>query len=124
MTVSLQRSAFLKAIQEHDPSSFAVVENESGLSFSYGSLLNSVAQAKQLLLIKTGKSEESISGERIALMVESGFEFVGVYQDPGIANYTLELSEIYSEPHSYSRCQRYCSAISSVFPRARVEIYS
>ncbi|KAK6819195.1 CoA ligase [Aspergillus parasiticus] len=76
MSVSLQRSAFLEAIQKHEPSSVAVVENDSGTSFSYSSLLHSIAHAKELLLLKTGRDDKSISGERIAFMVESGVDYV------------------------------------------------
>jgi len=78
MAFSLQRSAFLEAIQKHDPSSVAVVENDSGASFSYSSLLQGIARAKELLLLKTGKSDSSISGERIAFMVGNGFDYVGM----------------------------------------------
>ncbi|KAF9770287.1 hypothetical protein IL306_012189 [Fusarium sp. DS 682] len=76
MTVTLHRSAFFEAILKHEGSSVAVVENESGASFSYSSLLNSVAQAKEQILVNTGKCDTSISGERIAFMIESGYEYV------------------------------------------------
>ncbi|KAF5691033.1 malonyl synthetase [Fusarium denticulatum] len=76
MTINLHRSAFFEAILKHEGSSVAVVENESGASFSYSSLLNSVARAKEQLLAKTGKCDTSISGERIAFLVESGYEYV------------------------------------------------
>ncbi|RBA10462.1 hypothetical protein FPRO05_05051 [Fusarium proliferatum] len=76
MTITLHRSAFFEAILKHEGSSVAVVENESGASFSYNSLLNSVARAKEQLLAKTGKCDTSISGERIAFLVESGYEYV------------------------------------------------
>ncbi|KAF4454158.1 hypothetical protein F53441_3293 [Fusarium austroafricanum] len=74
--ITLHRSAFFEAILGHEGSSVAVVENETGASFSYRSLLNSVAQAKKQLLINTGKCDTSISGERIAFLVESGYEYV------------------------------------------------
>jgi hypothetical protein len=73
----LQRSSFLEAIQKHEPSSLAVVENESGAGFSYSTLLKSIAHAKEELLSKAGRTD--ISGERIAFMVESGYEYVGMY---------------------------------------------
>ncbi|KAF5247314.1 hypothetical protein FANTH_6405 [Fusarium anthophilum] len=76
MTISLHRSAFFEAILKHEGSSVAVVENESGASFSYSSLLNNVARAKEKLLAKTQKCDASISGERIAFLVESGYEYV------------------------------------------------
>ncbi|KAM0227704.1 hypothetical protein ACHAP5_012126 [Fusarium lateritium] len=74
MAVILHHSAFIEAIQKHDQESIAVVESDSGESFCYRSLLNSIACAKELLLAKVGKND--ISGERIAFMVESGFEYV------------------------------------------------
>lgn len=77
MAITLQRSAFVEAIRKHDQSSIAVVESESGESFSYDTLLKSIAGAKELLLSKTGKDD--ISGERVAFMVESGFQYVGMY---------------------------------------------
>ncbi|KAI9039903.1 Malonyl-CoA synthetase MCS [Aspergillus affinis] len=57
MTVSLQSSAFLEAIEKHEPSSIAVVENDTGGSFSYNSLLHRITRAKELLLLKTGNSD-------------------------------------------------------------------
>lgn len=77
MTVSLQRSAFLEAIRKHEPSSVAVVENATGANFSYRSLLHGVVRAKELLLLQTGRSDATISGERVAFMVENGFDYVG-----------------------------------------------
>lgn len=76
MSVSIQRSVFLEAIQRHNPSSLAVVESDSGASFSYGWLLQSVTRAKEQLLSRTGKT--NISGERVAFMVENGCDFVGM----------------------------------------------
>lgn len=76
LATALQRSSFIEAIQKHDPSSLAILENDSGASFSYGTLLNSIAHAKDELLCKAGRAD--ISGERIAFMVESGYEYVGM----------------------------------------------
>lgn len=78
MTITVHRSAFFEAILKHEGSSVAVVENESGASFSYNSLLDSITRAKEQLLAKTGKCDSSISGERIAFLVESGYEYVGM----------------------------------------------
>ncbi|KAK4894568.1 hypothetical protein LTR27_007209 [Elasticomyces elasticus] len=74
--VALQRSPFLEAIQSHDPSSTAIVHSLSGRSFTYGSLLHDVASAKEQLLEKTGKDENGIVGERIAFLVENGYDYV------------------------------------------------
>ena len=79
MVISLQRSAFIDAIQKHEPASIAIMENDSGAIISYSSLLRCVARAKELLLLKTGKSDNSISGERIAFIIENGLDYVGMY---------------------------------------------
>jgi malonyl-CoA/methylmalonyl-CoA synthetase len=75
--VALQRSAFFEAIQKHDPENTAVVHSLSGRSFKYGSLLHDVAAAKARLLRTTDKDESSIVGERIAFLVENGYDYVG-----------------------------------------------
>lgn len=77
MAAALQRSAFFEAIRTHDPASTAVVNYDSGVAFSYGSLLRDVACAKERLLRDTGKSESGIAGERVAFMVENGYDYVG-----------------------------------------------
>jgi hypothetical protein len=77
MAAALQRSAFFEAMRQHDPKSTAVVNNDSGAAFSYGSLLRDVSRAKERLLQETGKDEKSIAGERIAFMVENGYDYVG-----------------------------------------------
>lgn len=77
MAAALQRSAFFEAMRQHDPKSTAVVNNDSGVAFSYGSLLRDVSRAKERLLQETGKDEEGIAGERIAFMVENGYDYVG-----------------------------------------------
>ncbi|KAK5110273.1 hypothetical protein LTR62_006126 [Meristemomyces frigidus] len=76
MVAALQRSAFIDAISKHDPNSTAVVHSLSGRSFKYGSLLQDVASAKERLLQTTGKDESSIVGERIAFLVENGYDYV------------------------------------------------
>jgi malonyl-CoA/methylmalonyl-CoA synthetase len=84
MAAALQRSAFFEAIRQHDPSSTAVVNNDSGVAFSYGSLLRDVSRAKERLLQETGKKESEIAGERIAFMVENGYDYVGAHSSLGI----------------------------------------
>ncbi len=77
----LQRSPFLEAIQKHDPHSTAIVHSLSGRSFTYGSILQDVAAAKERLLQTTGKDENGIVGERIAFLVENGYDYVGALPD-------------------------------------------
>lgn len=83
MAAALQRSAFFEAIRKHDPSSTAVVNFDSGVAFSYGSLLRDVSRAKERLLQETGKDESGIAGERIAFMVENGYDYVGAHSSLG-----------------------------------------
>lgn len=83
MAAALQRSAFFEAIRKHDPSSTAVVNFDSGVAFSYGSLLCDVSRAKERLLQETGKDESGIAGERIAFMVENGYDYVGAHSSLG-----------------------------------------
>jgi malonyl-CoA/methylmalonyl-CoA synthetase len=83
MAAALQRSAFFEAIRQHDPSSTAVVNNDSGIAFSYSSLLRDVSRAKERLLQETGKNESGIAGERIAFMVENGYDYVGAHSSLG-----------------------------------------
>ncbi|SMQ50533.1 unnamed protein product [Zymoseptoria tritici ST99CH_3D7] len=73
---TLHRSAFLEAIQQHDPQSTAVVHCLSGRSFKYGSLLQDVAAAKEKLLKASGKQDGGIDGERVAFLVENGYDYI------------------------------------------------
>ena len=90
MAAALQRSAFFEAMRQHDPSTTAVVNNDSGVAFSYGSLLRDVSRAKERLLQETGKDEKSIAGERIAFMVENGYDYVGA--DSSFSAHTIRLT--------------------------------
>jgi len=74
---AIQRSAFFEAIQKHDPNSIAVVNNDSGKTFTYGSLIHDVALAKERLLQDTGKNEKEMAGQRVAFLVENGYDYVG-----------------------------------------------
>ena len=76
---SLQRSALFEALQQHDPKSTSIVHSLSGRTFQYGSLLHDVAKAKERLLQQTGKDEKGIEGERIAFLVENGYDYVGAH---------------------------------------------
>lgn len=75
---AIQRSAFFEAMKAHDPQSIAVVNHDTGKTFTYRHVLNDVAAAKDRLLKETGKDENSIVGERIAFLVENGYDYVGM----------------------------------------------
>lgn len=76
MTITIQRSAFFEAIQQHNPSSIAVINHDSGAAFAYGTLLGDVACAKEQLLQTAGRDD--ISGERVAFLVENEYDYVGM----------------------------------------------
>ena len=65
------------AIKNHDPNSTVVIHSKSGRRFTYGELLRDVAVAKEKL-VEEGKGKEGgIEGERIAFLVENGYDYVG-----------------------------------------------
>jgi hypothetical protein len=75
MTSTLPRLPIFEAIAGHDPCSTVVLHSVSGRKFTYGELLGDVAEAKERLLKESGSS--SISGERIAFLVENSYDYVG-----------------------------------------------
>lgn len=74
---TLPRTPLFEAISQHDPQSTAVVHSVSGRTFTYASLLQDVALAKQRLAQDAGRSEKGISGERIAFLIENSYDYVG-----------------------------------------------
>ena len=105
-----------------------MVENDSGASFSYRSLLHAIARAKELLLLlKMGRSDATISGERIAFIIEPGFDYVGKeYQVPFPFSWKTRrvLNMAYSDLPGHPRRQRNRGASGAFFPRARTQINS
>jgi malonyl-CoA/methylmalonyl-CoA synthetase len=79
MTIFLERSAFLEAIEKHDPFSTAIVSSEPQGTYTYGTLLHDIACVKARLLQLTARNEGSIAGERIAFLIENGYDYVGTY---------------------------------------------
>lgn len=75
MATTLPKLPIFEAIESHDPYSKAVIHSASGRSFTYGELLKDVAEAKDRLHEAAGCS--SIAGERIAFLVENGYDYVG-----------------------------------------------
>ncbi|KAF2840489.1 acetyl-CoA synthetase-like protein [Patellaria atrata CBS 101060] len=70
----LPRLPVFEAIEKHDPDSVAVVHSLSGRQFTYGELLNDVAEAKDRL--KDSAKGTQLDGERIAFLVENGYDYV------------------------------------------------
>jgi len=73
---TLPKTPFFEAIEKHDPQSSAVIHSLSGRTFTYGSLLKDVAAAKDRLAKHAGKDAKDMRGERIAFLVENGYDYV------------------------------------------------
>jgi malonyl-CoA/methylmalonyl-CoA synthetase len=75
MASTLPKIPIFEAVASHNPKSTAIVHSLSGRSFTYGELLNDVAAAKDKLARNTnGKATQD---ERIAFLVENGYDYVG-----------------------------------------------
>ena len=69
-----------RAIASHDPKSTAIIHSRSDRRFTYGELLKDVEGAKITLFnqLKSASAEgESRGGQRVAFMVENGYDYVG-----------------------------------------------
>ena len=80
MSASLHLTPLLKALNEPDASSIAIVSQNTGVAFSYGSLLRDVARARYALLQSV--DGKSLAGQRIGFIVENGYSFVGMRDSP------------------------------------------
>ncbi|MCJ1285976.1 hypothetical protein MMC26_005318 [Xylographa opegraphella] len=74
MASTLPHLLVLEAIAGHDPKSTAVIHSISGRSFSYGELLDDVADAKEKIQTLAGST--GTDGQRIAFLVENGYDYV------------------------------------------------
>lgn len=75
MAIKNPRSTLLAAIRNHDPESTAIVESASGQQFTYGTLSRDVFNTRLKILQRLGKDD--ISGERVAMLVENGYSYIG-----------------------------------------------
>ena len=75
MASTLPRLPIFEAITSHHPESTAIVHNPSGRAFTYGELARDVADATEALKNKAGRRD--LFGERIAFLVENGYDYVG-----------------------------------------------
>lgn len=78
MAIMLERSAFLEALEKHDPASTAIISYEPECKNTYGNLLQDVARTKLRLLHLAERNDRTIAGERIAFLVENGYNYVGM----------------------------------------------
>lgn len=87
MASSLPRLAVFEAIASHEPQSSAVIHCTSGRHFTYGGLLKDVANAKDKLCQAAG--DQSMDGQRVAFLVENGYDYVGANRIAIVTNYLL-----------------------------------
>lgn len=69
-----------RAIASHDPKSTAIIHSRSERKFTYGELLKDVEGAKITLYnqLKSASAEgDSRGGQRVAFLVENGYDYVG-----------------------------------------------
>ena len=79
---TLPRLPLFEAITSHDPASIAVIHSESGRSFDYSTLVRDVASSKSKLAAQFAEGHKSMAGERIAFLVENGYDYVGAHIHP------------------------------------------
>lgn len=75
MANTLPKLALFEAIAAHDPNHPVVIHSASGRRFTYGGLLGDVVQACNTLRHDAGS--RSLVGQRIAFLVENGYDYVG-----------------------------------------------
>ncbi|EQL29145.1 hypothetical protein BDFG_08182 [Blastomyces dermatitidis ATCC 26199] len=68
----------LRAIQNHDPKSIAVVHSVSGRSFTYGSLIGDVLRSQEGLLQCAAASSKNVvlRGSPVAFLAENSYDYV------------------------------------------------
>lgn len=75
MASTLPKLPIFEAISKHDRDSTAVVHSLSGRRFRYGGLLADVCKVRNRLYDASGR--DNLDGERIAFLVENGYDYVG-----------------------------------------------
>lgn len=74
---TLPRTPLFEALHKHDRNSLAVVHSDTQKSFTYGSLIDDVVAAKSRLAgHSNGNATETLQGERIAFLIENGYDYV------------------------------------------------
>lgn len=69
-----------RAIASHDSQTTAVIHSKSNRRFTYGELLKDVEDAKIKLYGQLkAASPDSIGGQRVAFLVENGYDYVGAH---------------------------------------------
>src|SRR6201996_258391 len=80
LSSTLPSSPIFEAIANHDPTSPAIIHSASDRTFSYGSLLQDVADARDNLFAYA--EGRPLAGERIAFLAENSYDYVGAQSAP------------------------------------------
>lgn len=72
-----------RAIASHDPNSTAIIHSKSNRRFTYGELLKDVEGSKIRLYyqLKAAAPDDAVGGQRVAFLVENGYDYVGATAD-------------------------------------------
>jgi hypothetical protein len=97
MAASLHRTPLLSTFGQQDVSSTAIINQFSGASFPYGSLLRDIARARQGFLTAVG-GKSDLAGERIGFIVENGYSYVGKSPRPVSGSSPIPLSIFHRLP--------------------------
>ena len=81
MASTLPKLPVFEAIASHDPHSTVAIHSASGRRFKYGALIEDVAKAKERLYKEAGTN--SLDGQRIAFLMENGYDYVGAQRWAG-----------------------------------------
>lgn len=74
---TLPRYPIFEALVKHDPHSPAIVHSVSGRTYTYGQLVGDISSRVKQLAADANKSEDELKGERVALLIENGYDYVG-----------------------------------------------
>ncbi|PNS21859.1 hypothetical protein CAC42_457 [Sphaceloma murrayae] len=73
---TLPRYPIFEALAKHDPESTAVVHSVSGRAYTYGQLVGDISSKAKQIAADAGREEGQLKGERIALLIENGYDYV------------------------------------------------
>jgi malonyl-CoA/methylmalonyl-CoA synthetase len=77
--LNLPRTPVFKALARHPSEKTAIIHSASGKRFTYGSLLSDVSTTRSKILSLIDKDGvEDLKEQRVAMLVENGYEYVGV----------------------------------------------
>lgn len=128
-TYSLPKLPLFEAISRHNPDSSSVIHCLSKRTFKYGSLLGDVARARLRLLEIAGKQpQDDLNGERVAFLIENGYDYVGMRYSQAILSEKDQKRHklkywILSNTTRYFRCPSNRRAPIASVPAGRTSIH-